>query len=167
MSYIENISLIRAMNGDYQNDPSSSIMIRILDPDARPEDFPLSAEFSEINIFYFGDVGYDLPDGVDPSWKINKTQASQIASVLHRAAEEGKDVTVHCSAGLCRSGAVVEAAQLMEEESQGAGFIPRPNPRRPNAYVLSLLKTELGLGRDLSYFESVFGTDDEVRPTHL
>jgi len=167
MPYIENISLIRAMNGDYQNEPKSSVMIRILDPDADPEKFPIKGEFSEQHIFYFGDVGYDLPEDFDQSWKFNKEQAYEIASILQKAASAGKDVTVHCSAGLCRSGAVVEAALRMNEDAKGSGFTPRLNPRRPNTYVLSLLKKELGIDHDSKYFEAIFGSGDKGPDTNL
>jgi len=112
MPFIENVSLESIISGTQSNHPSETILIRFLDPDRSAEDFPAHDKFSEEYVLKFGDLGscsYIIDEELD-EWKMTYEQAAEIASILRRALEYQKNVTVHCSAGLCRSGAVVEAA---------------------------------------------------------
>lgn len=66
------------------------------------------------------------------------TQAAQLARFARK--HRGKNVLVHCAAGLSRSGAVAEALLEAFPEYEDKGW-----PRHPNGHVKALLKRALGL----------------------
>lgn len=87
-------------------------------------------DFDEVFHFFFDD---DVPpaEGV-----LNDLQAAQLAAVIHKARELEKNVWVHCNAGICRSGAVVELLALL-----GWTLADEFSPRRlPNTHVFSTLR---------------------------
>ena len=99
--------MAQAMNGDFRQMPENTILIQFADPD---KEFPrVPRGFTEIHQFKC----WDVTDG-DPKWDQLKDgaftveQANQLAHVLVNAWENEYNVLVHCVAGLCRSGAVVE-----------------------------------------------------------
>ena len=79
-------------------------------------------KFKEVHGFKFEDIEED------EEWAISDEQAQEIAGLLRRAKEQHMNVIVHCHAGLCRSGAVVECGLLL-------GFNPPDKIRIPNTLV--------------------------------
>jgi predicted protein tyrosine phosphatase len=132
---IENIAAIDFQNGYHKLHGKNTIAIQICDPcgwvpKARHEFFATyQFEFLDISasdLSEFGEFG------------ITDDQAKHIADILIDAKDKSFDVTVHCTAGICRSGAVVEVATML-------GFIPVHNNRTPNTLVKRKLMKELGL----------------------
>jgi protein-tyrosine phosphatase len=69
---------------------------------------------------------------------ISDEQAEEIAAILQEALENDHNVLVHCVVGQCRSGAVVEVAELI-------GFDECFRYRLPNIRVKSKLMQALDL----------------------
>lgn len=81
------------------------------------------------------------PKNFPPGWRpvyFTRQQAQQVAdfSTTHR----GRNILVHCAAGISRSGAIVEAILQAFPEYEDRGW-----PRHPNTHVKILLKRALGL----------------------
>ena len=74
---------------------------------------------------------YRFMDSED-STGISESQAVQIANILDVCLKEGYNVLVHCNAGLCRSGAVVEYGVAI-------GFEDTRKIRMPNLRVKRML----------------------------
>ena len=68
---------------------------------------------------------------------ISDTQANFIAMALLNAQRDKMNVVVHCVAGICRSGAVVEAAMRY------LGYTPVEKFRNPNITLLQKLSSRL------------------------
>ena len=66
------------------------------------------------------------------------TQAARIARFARK--HRGKNILIHCGAGISRSGAVAEAIAQAFPEYEDRGW-----PRHPNGHVRSLMKRALGL----------------------
>ena len=92
--------------------------------------------FKEVHEFEFLDA--EDEDGFPDECKIQDEQAENIIALLNRAKENHMNVVVHCFAGICRSGAVVEVAEMM-------GFTPTDRYRQPNLRVKHKLMKVLGL----------------------
>lgn len=75
--------------------------------------------FAEIHQFEFMD-----DDDESKEENITQEQADQIAEILLRCYRERMNIVVHCHAGVCRSGAVVEVAEMMGFADAGAYKIP-------------------------------------------
>jgi len=69
-----------------------------------------------------------------------RQMAAQASRFARRHRESGKNIVVHCAAGVSRSGAVVEALLQAFPEYEDRGW-----PRFPNGYVRSMMKRALGL----------------------
>lgn len=72
---------------------------------------------------------------------ISNYQAKRIAEIIQKAKEDNVDIFVHCTAGVSRSGAVVEAGLLY-------GFqLPKDHRygRIPNKTVYNKIRRELGI----------------------
>jgi hypothetical protein len=84
-------------------------------------------------------------------------QAKQVAEfvTLHR----GQNILVHCSAGISRSGAIVDAVLQAFPEYEDRG-----NPRHPNGHVRSLMKRALGL-TPAGYIEEPFTVNPRIQFT--
>lgn len=67
-------------------------------------------------------------------------QAARLARFLRKHRDAGKNIVVHCAAGISRSGAIVEAALAAFPEYEDRGW-----PRHPNGHVMRLMKRALGL----------------------
>lgn len=136
MPRIENVSYADILKGNYQNDPSKTVLIQITDVDGQVP-VPPDTFFDGI-VFSFADLTDAGENNINASVMFNESQAQSIATVLKGALDIGMNVTVHCVAGLSRSGAVAEVGEMMGFEYIGRTKIP-------NVHVKSLLLKELGL----------------------
>lgn len=130
---IENISRRATELGTHRLVAAESMLIQIGDPGGEVPTPP--DEFKEAHVFYFLDAEDedDFPDEA----KITPHQASQIVALLHSAKTRNMNVVVHCTMGLCRSGAIVEFAKEL-------GFQPVHDLRMPNLRVKRMLWEESG-----------------------
>lgn len=125
MPFVENISWDAVTNG-FHRDPSNAVLIQITDKD---QSYPWpNHKFNYVFRFDFYDV--ETEDG------ITHQQAKELADIIRFVKSIGKDIIVHCHAGLCRSGAVAEVAVMY-------GFEDSSRPRLPNSRVKRLLMKEL------------------------
>jgi predicted protein tyrosine phosphatase len=135
--FIENVSKSDVFNGHHYDAGENSMLIRIQDP--ATEFGKVKYPFKEVYEFEFLDA--EDPDGFPDECKIQDEQAEQIVDLLKRALENRMNVVVHCHAGICRSGAVVEVATMM-------GFTPSDRFRQPNLRVKHKMMKVLGLTYD-------------------
>jgi predicted protein tyrosine phosphatase len=133
MPWIENIAASDVSLGFHHDCGPNSMLISICDPAGwRPE---AKQQFKERHDFEFLDAEDD--DREPEESKITDAQAEQIVALLHRALENRMNVVVHCTAGICRSGAVVEVGVMM-------GFNDCEKYRQPNLRVKHKLMKQLG-----------------------
>ena len=135
--FIENVSKSDVFNGHHYDAGENSMLIRIQDP--ATEFGKIKHNFKEVYEFEFLDA--EDADGFPDECKIQDEQAEQIIALLNRALENRMNVVVHCHAGICRSGAVVEVATMM-------GFTPSDRFRMPNLRVKHKMMRVLGLTYD-------------------
>ncbi len=110
------------------------VLIQIKDPDFKNfVSSPQQHLFKDILQLSFFD---DEDDKID---SISDIQAKQIADFLLNAKQNEFNVMVHCHAGICRSGAVVEAGTLL-----GMTVPDGVNRRIPNLRVFNKVRKELG-----------------------
>ena len=103
MPWIENVSLAAIKEALHYDPGPNSMLIQIVDQDM---DHPKAKyPFKETRKFKFLDV--EEPECLDG---ITEEDAKYIVQALRHAKEKNMNVVVHCVAGVCRSGAVVEAA---------------------------------------------------------
>lgn len=134
MPTIENCSLHDVQWQNYKNPGEGSVLIQIRDyHSAHPWPAANPQHFGEVHRFEFADV-----EGSDEPGAIVASQAHSIAQVLRDALDSGRNVVVHCYAGICRSGAIVECATML-------GFEAVHNDRIPNTLVKNLILEALGL----------------------
>jgi predicted protein tyrosine phosphatase len=138
MPWIKNVPMSDITNGTFP-DTDGGVLIQIVNVVANfprvPED--RVHEFSEAPYqFLFEDIEEDEKI-VDLEFGIRPWQAKEIVEILQRALAADKNVVVHCHAGICRSGAVVEVAEMM-------GFNPLNAYRQPNCMVKKALMKALG-----------------------
>lgn len=132
--FIENVSKSDVFNGHHYDAGPNAMLIRIQDP---ATEFGLvKYPFKEVYEFEFLDA--EDADGFEDECKIQDNQAEALVGLLQRAQEKAMNVVVHCHAGICRSGAVVEVATMM-------GFTPSDRYRQPNLRVKSKMMKVLGL----------------------
>ena len=91
--------------------------------------------FKETHEFEFLDA--EDQDGFPEEAKISDTQAAEIVRLLQHAFDNHMNVVVHCTAGICRSGAVVEVGVMM-------GFQDCERFRSPNLRVKHRMMKALG-----------------------
>lgn len=132
--FIENASKSDVFHGHHYDAGDNSMLIRIQDP--ATEFGKIKHNFKEVYEFEFLDAEDD--DGFEDECKISDDQARDIIGLLQRAIDNRMNVVVHCHAGICRSGAVVEVATMM-------GFTPAERYRQPNLRVKRKLMQVLGL----------------------
>ena len=135
--FIENCSKSDVFNGHHYDAGPNAMLIRIQDP--ATEFGKIKYPFKEVYEFEFLDA--EDEDGFEDECKIQDEQAEQLVALLKRALENRMNVVVHCHAGICRSGAVVEVASMM-------GFTPADRYRQPNVRVKSKMMKVLGWNYD-------------------
>lgn len=130
--WIANYSLDDIRKGRHIVPNNDTILIQICDPKTN---FPKSPyKFEKIYQFRFLDTSEECQIN-----SIQDVDVVEIANALNYALTNKLNVLVHCHAGICRSGAVVEAGTLM-------GFkVPHGiNNRIPNTLVFNKLRQQLG-----------------------
>ena len=131
--WIENISMSDAHLGHHSDLGPNVMLIRIQDP--ATEFYPVKYNFKEVHEFEFLDA--EDADGFDDDFKISDAQAQQLVALLNKAMDNSMNVIVHCHAGICRSGAVVEVGSMM-------GFTAVDRLRIPNIRVKQKMMEVLG-----------------------
>lgn len=137
MPLIENVSMEDVRKGTHTDMGENAMLIQITDPAYYP---PIpKQDFRIITQFEFLDAEDDDIDkyGYDEGFLISDKQAEELIEFLDYALEKDMNVLVHCHAGVCRSGAVVEVASMM-------GFTPTDRFRAPNLRVKSKMMKVLG-----------------------
>lgn len=136
MPKIENCSWDDFQKGNHRISPINTVAIQIVDPgDVPPQ--PAEDCFEKRYCFQFLDA--DIATQYFPeSALFSDSQAEHIARILQKALDNEHDVLVHCVAGVCRSGAVVEVAEM-------SGFDECFRYRLPNIRVKRKLMKALGL----------------------
>lgn len=121
MAFIQNVSFSEILKGDHISAGENAILIQIADPEGI---FPMPNHiFKDIYQFNFFDVDTEKEDG---SFTIE--QSNEIVAILTSALRDNRNIIVHCTAGLCRSGAVCEIGTMM-------GFTDTGKRRIPNSLV--------------------------------
>ena len=135
MPWIENCPRIAVELGTHTLDSKTSILIQITDADL---DFVTPYHGDYINVFRF--MFHDVTEMIEHKGKkyypITQEQANQLVEILDISLKEKYNVIVHCTAGLCRSGAVTEVGSIM-------GFRPVHDNRLPNVEVKSKMLRSL------------------------
>jgi predicted protein tyrosine phosphatase len=134
MPTITNYSLEDILECNYQVSGKTTL-IQIVDPES---DFPevFKNQFENIYKFRFLDIEED--DRHVREWGISDEQAECLVRILKEALADSVNVIVHCHAGICRSGAVVEVGTIM-------GFEDCRKFRQPNLLVKYKMMKVLGL----------------------
>jgi predicted protein tyrosine phosphatase len=133
--FIENVSKQDVTLGFHMDAGPNAMLIRIQDPATFFGKVARADMFKEVHEFEFLDAEDD--DGFPDEAKISDEQAAELVRLLQRAQENHMNVVVHCHAGICRSGAVVEVASMM-------GFTPADRLRIPNMRVKHKMMKVLG-----------------------
>jgi rhodanese-related sulfurtransferase len=135
--WIENVSWDAVKNGHHSDMGQNAMLIQIADPATF---FPVPKHaFKETHQFEFLDA--DDTDRFPEECLISQEQADEIVRLLKHALDNSMNVLVHCHAGICRSGAVVEVGSMM-------GFTPTERFRMPNLRVKHFMMKALGLTYD-------------------
>lgn len=131
MPWIENVAAINVTKSHHHAAGENSMLISITDPAGwRPE---AMHSFKERHDFEF----LDADDGFPEECLISDAQAAEIVHLLQHAMINRMNVVVHCTAGLCRSGAVAEVGVMM-------GFGDTERTRIPNIRVKHRMMKALG-----------------------
>jgi hypothetical protein len=140
--WIENIGAADCLKGYHYDCGDRAMLIQISDPESKDTNlystpwFPEPKhKFKEVHQFMFLDIEGDSPQA--ERWGCTDVQAAELVRLLQRALENRMNVVVHCFAGICRSGAVVEVGAMM-------GFIPTERSRIPNVRVKTKMMRVLG-----------------------
>ena len=135
MPMIENVSWDDCKHGWHTDMGERAVLIQIADPATF---FPTPMrEFDKVFQFEFLDAEDSDAERFGEESLISNQQAFEIVHILQSAFEEERNVLVHCHAGICRSGAVVEVASMM-------GFTPTNRYRQPNLRVKHKMMKVLG-----------------------
>lgn len=149
MPWIQNTSLDDIRKGTHFRPGPNAMLIQIVDPGM---EFPEPKyQFKEVHQFEFLDLERDDLPWIDPEFKITQVQADKLVQLLQRALVGGRDVIVHCVAGICRSGAVCEVGVMM-------GFQDPEVYRSPNLLVKHRMMKSLGWTYD---------ADEPHRPVNM
>ena len=148
--FIQNVSASDIPAGNHFDCGENSMLIQITDPDCTPQFstpwipkpnfstpwIPIPKhKFKEIHQFFFLDI--EDTDPMVEKFGITDEQAAELVKLLQHALENRMHVVVHCFAGACRSGAVVEVGILM-------GFTDTETFRIPNTRVKTKMMKALG-----------------------
>ena len=134
MPWIENVAAADIPTGFHHAAGSNAMLISIADPGGwRPE---ARHEFKERHNFEFLDIEKD--DFVlDEAMRCSEAQAAELVGLLQHALANRMNVVVHCTAGVCRSGAVTEVGVML-------GFDDTERFRSPNLLVKHRMMKALG-----------------------
>lgn len=147
--WIENVSWDDCKNGWHSDMGENSMLIQIADPASF---FPTPKKtFKEIHQFEFLDA--EDGDRFPEEAMVSDEQAKQLVFLLQHAKAKSMNVLVHCHAGICRSGAVVEVASMM-------GFTATDRYRQPNLRVKHKMMKVLGWTYDEN--EESTGTGGQI-----
>jgi predicted protein tyrosine phosphatase len=144
--WIENVSMSDVHLGHHSDLGENVMLIRIQDP--ATEFKPTKRQFKEVHCFEFLDA--EDEDGFPDECKISDEQAAEIVRLLQHALDKSMNVLVHCHAGICRSGAVVEVGTMM-------GFTATDRFRQPNLRVKHKMMKALGWTYDANEKHSSTG----------
>jgi predicted protein tyrosine phosphatase len=133
--FIENVSKQDVALGWHMDAGPNAMLIRIQDPATFFGKVARADMFKEVHEFEFLDA--EDEDGFPDEAKISDEQAAELVRLLQHAQENHMNVVVHCHAGICRSGAVVEIGSMM-------GFTPADRLRIPNMRVKHKMMKVLG-----------------------
>lgn len=133
--FIENVSKNDMKLGFHMDAGPNAMLIRIQDPATEFGEIRHANMFKETHEFEFLDA--EDTDGFPDEAKISDEQAAELVRLLQHALENRMNVVVHCHAGICRSGAVVEVATML-------GFTPTDRFRQPNLRVKHKMMKALG-----------------------
>jgi predicted protein tyrosine phosphatase len=139
MPWIENVAAVDIPQARHHDAGPNSMLISITDPAGwRPE---AKYAFKQRHDFEFLDA--EDTDGFPDEAKISNEQAQEIVRLLQHALDNRMNVVVHCTAGICRSGAVVEVGVTM-------GFSDTERFRQPNLRVKHRMMQALGWTYDVN-----------------
>lgn len=131
MPWIENVAAIDVTKRYHHEAGENSMLISITDPAGwRPKAMHV---FKQRHDFEFLDADSGFPEEA----LISDAQATEIVGLLKHALDNNMNVVVHCTAGLCRSGAVAEVGIMM-------GFGDTERTRIPNIRVKHRMMKVLG-----------------------
>ena len=137
MPWIENVAAIDVTKRHHHEAGENSMLISITDPAGwRPQALHT---FKERHDFEFLDADGGFPE----ECLISDAQAQEIVGLLQHAQANNMNVVVHCTAGLCRSGAVAEIGVMM-------GFGDTERTRIPNIRVKHKMMKALGWTYDVN-----------------
>jgi predicted protein tyrosine phosphatase len=154
--FIENVSKQDVTLGWHMDAGVNAMLIRIQDPATEFGVIKNAHMFKEVHEFEFLDA--EDSDGFPDEVKISDEQAAELVRLLQHALDNHMNVVVHCHAGICRSGAVVEVGKMM-------GFTPTDRYRQPNLRVKHKMMKALGWTYDSdekSYDVGGFVTDTGI-----
>jgi predicted protein tyrosine phosphatase len=133
MPWIENVAATDVGQGFHHAAGTNSMLIQIADPAGW---FPTPRyQFKEVHHFEFLDA--EDADGFSEEAKCSDAQAAELVSLLQHALHNHMNVIVHCTAGICRSGAVCEVGVQL-------GFDDCERFRQPNLRVKHRMMRALG-----------------------
>ena len=115
-----------------------TVLISISDPDQQPP-IPYYSFSTSLYLNFLDLEENQMPEA--ESLKISYEDAEKIIKFLQDALDNGYNVVVHCTAGVCRSGAVAEVGTMMGFRETGAY-------RQPNLMVKRYLMKVLGWNYD-------------------
>ena len=134
MPWIQNVAATDVSSGFHFDAGPNSMLISITDPAGwKPE---AKHVFKERHNFEFLDV--EKNDHVDDEeMRCSEEQAAELVRLLQHALDHRMNVVVHCTAGICRSGAVCEIGVML-------GFQDTERFRSPNLLVKHRMMKALG-----------------------
>lgn len=148
MPWIENVSFGDIPKGRHHNAGENSMLIQIVDP---AMEFPQPMhKFKETHQFQFLDL--EVGDAFGEEFKVTDAQAAELVRLLQHALDKRMNVVVHCVAGVCRSGAVVEVGVMM-------GFDDCEGFRSPNLMVKHKMMKHLGWTYDADEPHTINGIE--------
>lgn len=121
------------VKGRHPDAGPDGVLVQIVDPDmVHP---PSRFRFRNVHKYKFLDIE-DGQEGAE-AHGICQEEADHLAKVLQDALSQRRNVIVHCVAGVCRSGAVVEIGVMLGFRDIGAY-------RNPNLRVKTKMMRSLG-----------------------
>lgn len=148
MPFIANVSKQAATDSFHINPGSNSVLISIVDPCC--ETPSTKHKYLEVRAYEFLDI-----EDAEHEFAIRGDQAENIVSVLKKALVNDSNVIVHCTAGICRSGAVAEVGVIL-------GFDDIGYYRQPNLLVKKRLLQAAGL----YYTDNSDDSEDNQQDNH-